>query len=80
MRMILEEKYMLLEYLRNKFENDKIEITTKIIEGEKNNIPYTNKDKFKLHAHQDAIWAPLQELSKFNWAAADIPIVKYLQN
>ena len=46
--MILEEKYMLLEYLRNKFENDKIEITTKIIEGEKNNIPYTNKDKFKI--------------------------------
>ena len=40
----------------------------------------TNKDKFKLHAHQDAIWAPLQELSKLNWAAADIPIVKYLQN
>ena len=46
--MILEEKYMLLEYLRNKLENDKIEITTKIIEGEKNNIPYTNKDKFKI--------------------------------
>jgi 8-oxo-dGTP diphosphatase len=39
----------------------------------------TNKDKFKLHAHQDAIWAPLQELSKFNWAAADIPIIKHLQ-
>lgn len=46
--MILEEKYMLLEYLRNKLENDKIEIATKIIEGEKNNIPYTNKDKFKI--------------------------------
>ena len=45
--MILDEKYILLEYLRNKFENDKIELTTKIIEAERNNIPYTNKDKFK---------------------------------
>jgi DNA polymerase-3 subunit gamma/tau len=45
--MIAEEKYMILEFLRNKLENDKLEITTKIIEGENNNIPYTNKDKFK---------------------------------
>lgn len=45
--MIAEEKYMILEFLRNKLENDKLEITTRIIEGENNNIPYTNKDKFK---------------------------------
>lgn len=45
--MIAEEKYMILEFLRNKLENDNVEITTKIIEGENNNIPYTNKDKFK---------------------------------
>jgi len=45
--MILEEKYIILEYLRNQLENDKIEIKTKIVEGEKSNIPYTNKDKFK---------------------------------
>jgi DNA polymerase-3 subunit gamma/tau len=45
--MILDEKYILLEYLRNKLENDKLEITTKIIEAEKSDIPYTNKDKFK---------------------------------
>ena len=45
--MILEEKYIILEYLRNKLENDKIEIVTKIVEVEKSNIPYTNKDKFK---------------------------------
>ena len=44
--MILEEKYMILEFLRNKLENDYIEITTKVIKGAKNNIPYTNKDKF----------------------------------
>jgi hypothetical protein len=45
--MIAEEKYMILEFLRNKLENDKLEITTRIIEGVKSNIPYTNKDKFK---------------------------------
>ena len=44
--MIAEEKYMILEFLRNKLENDKLEIITKVIEGEKSNIPYTNKDKF----------------------------------
>ena len=45
--IITEEKYIILEFLRNKLENDKIEISTKIIKGEKSNIPYTNKDKFK---------------------------------
>ena len=44
--MLLEEKYMILEFLRNKLENDYIEITTKVIAGERINIPYTNKDKF----------------------------------
>ena len=42
--MILEEKYIILEYLRNKLENDRIEITTRIVAVEKTNIPYTNKD------------------------------------
>jgi DNA polymerase III subunit gamma/tau len=44
--MLLEEKYMILEFLRNKLNNDYIEISTKVIEGKKSNIPYTNKDKF----------------------------------
>ncbi len=44
--MLLEEKYMILEFLRNKLENDYIEITTKVIKGGESNIPYTNKDKF----------------------------------
>jgi len=44
--MLQEDKYMILEFLRNKLENDYIEITTKVIEGKKSNIPYTNKDKF----------------------------------
>jgi len=45
--MIAEEKYEILDYLRNKLENDKIDLKTIIIEGEKNSSPYTNKDKFK---------------------------------
>jgi DNA polymerase-3 subunit gamma/tau len=45
--MIIEEKYMILEYLRNNLQNDKIEIITKIIELEKSKVPYTNNDKFK---------------------------------
>ena len=44
--MLQEDKYMILEFLRNKLENDYIEITTRVIEGKKSNIPYTNKDKF----------------------------------
>ena len=44
--MILEEKYVILDYLRNRLENDLIEIRTNILEGDKSAIPYTNKDKF----------------------------------
>jgi hypothetical protein len=45
--MICEDKLIILKYLRNKLDNDKIEIITKITEGKRSNIPYTNKDKFK---------------------------------
>ena len=44
--MLQDDKYMILELLRNKLENDYIEITAKVIESKKSNIPYTNKDKF----------------------------------
>ena len=44
--MLQEDKYIILEFLRNKLKNDYIEIETNIIEGERSNIPYTNKDKF----------------------------------
>ena len=40
----------------------------------------TTQTKFKLHAHKDAIWTPLEKLNKYEWAAADLPIVEYLQN
>ncbi len=44
--MLVDEKYVILELLRNKLENDYVEVITKVIEGKKSNIPYTNKDKF----------------------------------
>jgi len=45
--LIEEEKYIVLDYLRKSLYNDYITLSTKVIEGEKRNIPYTNKDKFK---------------------------------
>ena len=45
--LIEEEKYIVLDYLRKSLYNDYITLSTKVIEGEKSNIPYTNKDKFK---------------------------------
>ena len=45
--LIEEEKYIVLDYLRKSLYNDYITLLTKVIEGEKSNIPYTNKDKFK---------------------------------
>ena len=44
--LLADEKYLILEILRDKLQNDYIDLTTTIIEGEKSNIPYTNKDKF----------------------------------
>ena len=43
---LLPKNIFAVKNLRNKLENDYIELTTKVIEAEKSNIPYTNKDKF----------------------------------
>lgn len=40
---------------------------------------YSQKPKMKLNDHKDAVWATLEEVDKFDWAAADIPIVEYIQ-
>ena len=45
--IISDEKFLVLDYLRNQLENDKVDIITRIVAAEKSNIPYTNKDKFK---------------------------------
>ena len=41
---------------------------------------YSQKPKMKLNDHKDAVWATLEEVDKFDWAAADIPIVEYIKN
>ena len=41
---------------------------------------YSKKSKMKLNDHKNAVWATLKEVDKFDWAAADIPIVEYIQN
>tara|TARA_B100001758_G_scaffold247935_1_gene268736 strand:+ start:4975 stop:6660 length:1686 start_codon:yes stop_codon:yes gene_type:complete len=45
--MFLEDKLIVLRYLKNKLENDKLEIKTSITKLESTKNPYTNKDKFK---------------------------------
>ena len=44
--IVEEEKYMLLDFLKNSLKNDKIKITTKVEKSNKDNTPYTNKDRF----------------------------------
>ena len=46
--MILDEKHMVLENIKEKLKNDKIEIITKIVKIEKESMSYTSKDKFKI--------------------------------
>tara|TARA_B100001093_G_C26437130_1_gene846497 strand:+ start:255 stop:404 length:150 start_codon:yes stop_codon:yes gene_type:complete len=41
---------------------------------------YYKNSKMKLNDHKDSVWATLEEVDKFDWAAADIPIVEYIQN
>jgi hypothetical protein len=45
--VIEKEKIDLHEYLREKLENDAIEVITKIQENNKERVPYTNKDKYE---------------------------------
>lgn len=40
---------------------------------------FSSQAKFKLNVHKKAVWSPLKKLKNFNWAAADIPIIKHLQ-
>ena len=46
LEMILEEKHVILDYLRKKSKNKNIEITTAISKNLQQKNPYTNKDKF----------------------------------
>jgi DNA polymerase-3 subunit gamma/tau len=46
LEMILEEKHVILDYLRKNLKNKNIEITTAISKNLQQKNPYTNKDKF----------------------------------
>tara|TARA_B100000900_G_scaffold177461_1_gene150460 strand:+ start:136 stop:1803 length:1668 start_codon:yes stop_codon:yes gene_type:complete len=46
LEMILEEKHVILDYLRKNLKNKNIEITTEISKNLQQKTPYTNKDKF----------------------------------
>ena len=45
--LLNEEKLNILAYLREKMNNDSIDIITNIIQSDKNDTPYTNSDKYK---------------------------------
>ena len=45
--LLNEEKLNILGYLREKMNNDSIDIITKVVQSDKNDTPYTNSDKYK---------------------------------
>ncbi|MFL2573512.1 MAG: DNA polymerase III subunit gamma/tau [Flavobacteriales bacterium] len=45
--LLNEEKLNILAYLREKMNNDSIDIITNVIQSDKNDTPYTNSDKYK---------------------------------
>ena len=44
--LVEEEKYMLIDLLKDSLRNDEVKIITKVIDPDSKSIPYTNKDKF----------------------------------
>ena len=45
--LLNEEKFNILGYLREKMNNDSIDIITAVVQSDKNDTPYTNSDKYK---------------------------------
>ena len=45
--LLNEEKLNILDYLREKMNNDSIDIITNVVQSDKNDTPYTNSDKYK---------------------------------
>ena len=45
--LIEQEKINILTYLRNSLNNDLLELETEVKEIDKNDVPYTNSDKYK---------------------------------
>ena len=61
LEIFIEEKYMLLDFLKDKLSNDLIDIVTVIVEIEKKDIVYTNKDKFKKMLEKNSSLVTLQK-------------------
>ena len=61
LEIFIEEKYMLLDYLKDKLNNDIIDIDTIIVEQEKKDLVYTNKDKFKKMLQKNSSLVTLQK-------------------
>ncbi len=38
----------------------------------------TEQIDFKLNSHKSAVWSSIEDLSQFDWAGADVPIVDFL--
>ena len=39
----------------------------------------TKQNNYSLNVHKDACWTTVDNFNSFDWAAADLPIVKFLQ-
>jgi 8-oxo-dGTP diphosphatase len=42
-------------------------------------VASTEKPDFKLNTHKSAVWSRIEDINKFEWAAADQPIVEYVK-
>ena len=40
----------------------------------------TKNFNYKLHVHKKVVWCAIERLNSLDWAAADIPIIKFLKN
>ena len=40
----------------------------------------TENLNYKLHVHKEVVWSAIERLNSLDWAAADIPIIKFLKN
>ena len=45
--LVEDHKYMILEFLRDSLKNETVELKSKVLAVIKDNVPYTNKDKYK---------------------------------
>jgi len=61
LEIFVEEKYLLLDFLKDKLKNDLIDIVTVIVEKEEKDLVYTNKDKFKKMLEKNSSLVTLQK-------------------